>query len=129
MCEACAKFELVNLGFLGTAYKPWGRPGDKARQKRARGKLLDTGVLDHPVEEHVTRAQKTHKSPFDEANLPSVDVSIKFVTPRAETRKWFLWSTSNASFVFVMVLCFVLSKHVLIWCKASSCMIISRIRA
>jgi hypothetical protein len=41
-------------------------------------KLLDTGVLDHPVEVYVTRAQMNHEASFDEADMPSVDVSIFF---------------------------------------------------
>jgi hypothetical protein len=41
-------------------------------------KLLDTGVVDYPVEDYVTRAQMTHESPFDEAYMPSVDVSNFF---------------------------------------------------
>jgi hypothetical protein len=41
-------------------------------------KLLDTEVVDYPVEENVTRAQMTHDAPFDEADMPSVDVSIFF---------------------------------------------------
>jgi hypothetical protein len=41
-------------------------------------KLLDTEVVDHPVEEYVTRAQMTDDAPFDEADMPSVDVSIIF---------------------------------------------------
>jgi hypothetical protein len=39
-------------------------------------KLLDTG--DHPVEKYVTRAQMTYDASFDEADMPSVDVSIFF---------------------------------------------------
>jgi uridine kinase len=39
-------------------------------------KLLDTEVVDHPVEEYVTRAQMIHDSPFDEADVASVDVSV-----------------------------------------------------
>jgi hypothetical protein len=39
-------------------------------------KLLDTEVVDHPVEEYVTRAQMIHDSPFDEADMASVDVSV-----------------------------------------------------
>jgi hypothetical protein len=41
-------------------------------------KLLDTGVVDHPVEEYVTRAHMTHDDPIDEADMPSVDVSFFF---------------------------------------------------
>jgi hypothetical protein len=41
-------------------------------------KLLDTRVADHPVEEYVTRAQMTHYPLLDEAEMPSVDVSIFF---------------------------------------------------
>jgi hypothetical protein len=41
-------------------------------------KLLDTGVVDHPVKEYVTRAQMTHDSPFDEADMSSVDIYILF---------------------------------------------------
>jgi hypothetical protein len=41
-------------------------------------KLLDTGVVDHPVNEYVTCAQMTHEASFDEADMPSVDVSIFF---------------------------------------------------
>jgi hypothetical protein len=41
-------------------------------------KLFDTGVVDHPVEEYVTRTQMTHDAPFDEADMQSVDVSIFF---------------------------------------------------
>jgi hypothetical protein len=38
--------------------------------------LLESRVVDHPVEEYVTRAQMTNGAPFDEAYMPSVDVSI-----------------------------------------------------
>jgi hypothetical protein len=41
-------------------------------------KLLDTGVVYHTVQEYVTRAQMTHDAPFDEADMPFVDVSISF---------------------------------------------------
>jgi hypothetical protein len=41
-------------------------------------KLLDTGVVDHPVEEYVTRAQMTHESSCEEADMSSDDVSIFF---------------------------------------------------
>jgi hypothetical protein len=36
------------------------------------------GVVDLPVEVYITLAQMTHDSPFDEADMPSVDVSIFF---------------------------------------------------
>jgi hypothetical protein len=55
-----------------------GRPYDKTCQKTHLDKLLDTGVVDHPVEEYITRSQMTHDAPFDEADMPSVDVSIFF---------------------------------------------------
>jgi hypothetical protein len=42
------------------------------------GKLLDTGVVNHLVEEYVTRAQMTHDAPFDKAYMPFVVVSIFF---------------------------------------------------
>jgi hypothetical protein len=41
-------------------------------------KLLDTGEVDQPVKEYVVRVQITHESPFDEAEMSSVDVSIVF---------------------------------------------------
>jgi hypothetical protein len=41
-------------------------------------KLLDTGVVDHPVEEYATRAQMTHDAPFDETDMPSIEVSMFF---------------------------------------------------
>jgi hypothetical protein len=33
-------------------------------------KLLDTGVVDHPVQDYIARAQMTHEAPFDEADMP-----------------------------------------------------------
>jgi hypothetical protein len=41
-------------------------------------KLLDTGVVEHSVEEYVTRAEMNHDFPFDEADMSSVEVSIFF---------------------------------------------------
>jgi hypothetical protein len=55
-----------------------GRPYDKTCHNTHVDKLLDTGVVEHPVEEYITRAQMTHEAPFDEADMPSVDVSIFF---------------------------------------------------
>jgi hypothetical protein len=74
--EAYEKFELANLGFVRTAYN-LADPMTKYVKTHLE-KLLDTGVVDHPVEEYVTRAQMTHDAPFDEADMPSVDVSIFF---------------------------------------------------
>jgi hypothetical protein len=75
--EAYAKFELANLGFVRTAYN-LADPTTKHVKNTHLGKLLDTGVVHHPVEEYVTRAQMTHEAPFDEEDMPSVDVSIFF---------------------------------------------------
>jgi hypothetical protein len=75
--EAYVKFELANLGFVRTAYN-LADPMTKYVKNTHLDKLLDTGVVDHPVEEYVKRAQMTHDSPFDEADMPSVDVSIFF---------------------------------------------------
>jgi hypothetical protein len=72
--EAYAKFELANLGFVRTAYN-LADPMTKHVKNTHLGKLLDTGVVDHPFEEYVTRA---HDAPFDKADMPSVDVSIFF---------------------------------------------------
>jgi hypothetical protein len=74
--EAYAKFELANLG-LCAAYNLADSMTKHVKNKHL-GKLLDTRVVDHPVEEYVTRAQMTHDAPFDEADMPSVDVSIIF---------------------------------------------------
>jgi hypothetical protein len=73
--EAYAKFELANLGFMRTAYN-LADPMTKQVKTRI-DELLDMGVVDHPVEEYVTRAQMTHDSPFHEAVM-SVDMSIFF---------------------------------------------------
>jgi hypothetical protein len=75
--EANAKFELANLGFVRTAYN-LADPMTKHVKNTHLDKLLDTGVVDYPVEKYITRAQMTHGSPFDEADMPSVDVSIFF---------------------------------------------------
>jgi hypothetical protein len=53
--EAYAKFELANLGFVRTAYK-LADPMTKHVKNTHLDKLLDTGVVDHPVEEYITRA-------------------------------------------------------------------------
>jgi hypothetical protein len=39
-------------------------------------KLLNTRVVDHPVEKYVTRGQMIHEPRLDEADMPSFDVSI-----------------------------------------------------
>jgi hypothetical protein len=75
--EAYAKFELANLGFVITAYN-LADPMTRQVKNTYLEKLLDTGVVDHPVEDDVTRAQMTHEAPFDEADMPYVDVSIFF---------------------------------------------------
>jgi hypothetical protein len=75
--EAYAKFELANLGFVRTAYN-LADPMTKHVKNTHLDKLLDTGVVGLPVEEYVTRAQMTHDAPFDEADMPSVDLSIFF---------------------------------------------------
>jgi hypothetical protein len=41
-------------------------------------RLLDTGVVDHLVEEYVKLAQMTHESSFNEADMQPVDVSTFF---------------------------------------------------
>jgi hypothetical protein len=55
-----------------------GHPITKHVKNTHYEKLLDTGVVDHPVEEYIARAQMTHNAPFYEADMPSVDVSIFF---------------------------------------------------
>jgi hypothetical protein len=75
--EAYAKFELSDIGFVKTAYN-LADPTTKHVKNTHIDKLFDTGVVDHPVEEYVTHAQMTHDSLFDEADMPSVDVSIFF---------------------------------------------------
>jgi hypothetical protein len=75
--EAYAKFELANLGFVRTAYNLTD-PMTKHVKNTHLVKLLDTGVVDHPVKEYVTRAQMTHDAPCDEADMPSVDISVFF---------------------------------------------------
>jgi hypothetical protein len=75
VCEAYTKFELANLGFVRTAYN-LADPITKHVKNTHLDKILDTKVVDHPVEEYVTRAQMTHDAPFEEADVPSVDVSI-----------------------------------------------------
>jgi hypothetical protein len=75
--EAYAKFELANLGFVRTAYN-LADPMTKHVKNTHLEKLLDTRVVDHPVDEYVTRAQMTHDTPFDEADMPSVDVTTFF---------------------------------------------------
>jgi hypothetical protein len=113
--EAYAKFELANLGFERTAYN-LADPITNHVKNTHLGKLLDTGVVDHPVEEYVTRAQMTHDAPFDEADTrPSTYLSS--LAPCAETRKGFMTSTIHGSSVHVMVLCFVLCTcHGFVFC-------------
>jgi hypothetical protein len=74
---AYAKFELANLGFVRTAYN-MADPMTKHVKNTHLEKLLDTGVVNHPVEKYVTRAQMTHDASFDGADMPSIDVSIFF---------------------------------------------------
>jgi hypothetical protein len=69
--------ELANLGFVRTAHN-LADPMTKHVKNTHLDKLLDTGVVDHPLEECVTRAQMTHDAPFDEADIQFVDVSIIF---------------------------------------------------
>jgi hypothetical protein len=104
--EAYAKFELANLEFVRTAYS-LADPMTKHVKNTQLGKLLDTGVVDHPVEEYVTRAQMTHDAPFDEADMPPLTY-LSFLAPCAESRKGFMSSTIHGSSVHVMVLCFAL---------------------
>jgi hypothetical protein len=75
--EAHEKFELANIGFVRTANN-LADPMTKHVKNTHLEKLLDTGVVDHPVEEHVTRAQMTHNASFYEAEMPSVGVSLFF---------------------------------------------------
>jgi hypothetical protein len=75
--EACAKFDLANLGFVRTAFNLADSMLKHVKNTHL-DKLLATGMVDHPVEEYVTRAQMTHDAPFDGADMPSVDVSIFF---------------------------------------------------
>jgi hypothetical protein len=77
VCEAYSKLELTNLGFVRTADN-LADPMTKYVKNNHLDKLFDTGVVYHPVKEYVTRAQMTHDAPFDEADIPSVDVSIFF---------------------------------------------------
>jgi hypothetical protein len=53
--ESYAKFELANLGFVSSAYN-LADPMTKHVKNKHLENLLDTGVVDHPVEEYVTRA-------------------------------------------------------------------------
>jgi hypothetical protein len=53
--EACAKFELANLEFVRTEYN-LADPMTKHVKNTHLDELLDTGVVDHPVEEIVTRS-------------------------------------------------------------------------
>jgi hypothetical protein len=112
--EAYAKFELANLGFVRTAYNLADHMTKHVKNTHL-DKLLDTGVADCPVEEYVTRAQVTHDTSFDEADMPSVDVSIFFGSV--------CWNQGFMSFIIhgssahVMVLCFVLcSCHGIVFC-------------
>jgi hypothetical protein len=75
--EAYAKFELANLGFVRTAYN-LADPMTKHVKITRLDKILDMGVVDHSIAECVTRAQMAHDSPFDEADMPSFDISIIF---------------------------------------------------
>jgi hypothetical protein len=127
--EAYAKFELANLGFVRTAYK-LADPMTKHVKNTHLEKLLDTGVVGHPVEGYVTRAQMTHDAPFDEADMPSVDVSI-FVWLRVLRTKKDLCRLPSAGALYMswycvlccahfMVLCFVLcTRH----CPCQSCVL------
>jgi hypothetical protein len=49
-------------------------------------KLLETGVVDHPVEEHVTRAQMTHDSPMTGRTCRPL-MSQSSLAPRADTQQ------------------------------------------
>jgi hypothetical protein len=75
--EAYAKLELANVGFMRTAYN-LSDPMTKHVKNTYLEKLLDTGAVDHPVEVYFTCAQMTHDAQFDEADMPSVDLSIFF---------------------------------------------------
>jgi hypothetical protein len=57
--EAYSKFELSNLWFVGTAYNLANHMTKHVKNTHL-DKLLNTGVVDHPVEEYVTCAQMTH---------------------------------------------------------------------
>jgi hypothetical protein len=48
--EAYPKFELANLGFCKNRVQPGGFD-DKTCQNTHLDRLIDTGVVDHPVEE------------------------------------------------------------------------------
>jgi hypothetical protein len=54
-----------------------GRPCDKTCQKHTLKKAPHTGVVDHPVEEYVTRAQMTHDTPFDEADMCHAQLRVR----------------------------------------------------
>jgi hypothetical protein len=66
--EAYEKFELANLRFVRTAYN-LADPMTKHVKNTHLDKLLDTGVVDHPVEEYITRAPMTHDASFNEADM------------------------------------------------------------
>jgi hypothetical protein len=143
--DAYAKFELANLGLVRTAYN-LADPMTKHVKNTHLEKLLDTGVVDHPVEEYVTRAQMTHDAPFHEADMPSVDVSIFFGSVCREQKRiyvvyyprklctchgivicavqmsWFCVLRCVQCIVHVKSVCFVF------WYKAWFCLIRSRIR-
>jgi hypothetical protein len=143
--EAYAKLELANLRFVRTAYN-LADPMTKHVKNTHLEKLLDTGVVDHPVEEYVTRAQMIHDAPFDEADMPSVDVCIFFGSACLEQKRiyvvyhprelctchgivfcamhmsWFCVLCCVQGIIHVKAVCFVF------WYKAWSCMIRSRIR-
>jgi hypothetical protein len=63
--------------FGRTAYN-MAAPTTKHVRNNLLAKLLDTRVVDHPVEEYVTFAHMNHEPPVYEAEIPSVDVSIFF---------------------------------------------------
>jgi hypothetical protein len=104
--EANAKFELANLGFVRTAYN-LADPMTKHVKNTHLVKVLDTIVVDYPVEEYVTRAQMTHDAYLTRRTCRPLTY-LSSLAPCAETRKGFMSSTIHGSSICVMVLCFVL---------------------
>jgi hypothetical protein len=104
--EAYAKFELANQGFVRTGYN-LADPMAKHVKNTHLDKLLDTGVVDHPVEEYITRAQMTHEPPLTRRKCRPLTY-LSSLAPCAENQKGFMSSTIHGSSVHVMVLCFVL---------------------
>jgi hypothetical protein len=106
-----------------------GRPYDKTCQNTHLEKLLDTGVVDHPVEEYVTRAQMTHFAHLTRRTCRPLKY-LYSLAPCAENQKGFMSSTIHGGSVHVMVFCFVLCTfHSFVFCAVYKALSMSKLCA